>query len=397
MQARHTGSKTMSAILTDVHLSYPNLTDIVIYGGSGGGVSSSAWLPIIADMWPEANVTGLVDSGFHIFPGSKLFQDFYDKSAWGPGPAGQGNGTETGFEVPDFDWREADAVARHVASFDGRVKIAYLACIDDDVVYQDRGKLASYANLGTPLENLLDHHQQHEDTWNFIATLHHCTPQGSSFSYIQNCSNHHQTRNGFAVTNPDTTVTPKQFVERILNGQSPDPTDATRTQFWYKSVANKGADCNSAVRRRRDRTTAAPTTTATTRAAATATTTKAPTTTPTTEAPAPNTTNAETKEAPAPNTTTAESKDVPAPTTTTTAESKEAPAPTTTTITTKEGTEEAAATSTAAATTTKESATNTSTQDPTPEPEGLKEESVDLSYRSGLVTTMLVLVSLSCF
>merc|ERR1712113_1059234 len=108
-------------------------------------------------MWQSAKVVAFVDSGLHVFPGSKLFNYFYNISSWGPGPRAQGTGIDTEAIVPDFDWRVRDVIAHEIASFDGRVSVGYLSCIDDNKVYTDRLKFATYANLDLTAEEIISH------------------------------------------------------------------------------------------------------------------------------------------------------------------------------------------------------------------------------------------------
>lgn len=251
ISALHHGGKNMYDALNIVKKHYPRFSDVAIWGGSGGGVSAAAWAPMIADFWPMAKVVGFVDSGMHVFPGTDLFQYFYDMAMWGPGPVGQGDGLYSDVPVPDFDWRESDAVAAHVASFDGRVKIAYLSCIDDHQVFGDRGIMLYYANRSA--YESLTKARQRKDTWQFLANLEKCAPAGTAFSYIQNCSKHFQTwEKEWEPSVPPGDVTPKMFVERFLKGLPPNPNNDKQTEFWYQtSPHTEDVTCSSPVRRRR--------------------------------------------------------------------------------------------------------------------------------------------------
>lgn len=252
--AHHIGGANMHHVLQAVSLDLPNLTDIGIYGGSGGGVSAVAWAPAIAEMFENVQVNVLADSALHIFPGTTLFQSFYDRSPWGPGPAGQGVGLDQAAVVPDFDWRAVDAIAAHVASFDGRVSVAYFGCIDDRVVFEDRLLMAYYAGLPNPVDELIDQQAQHAETWRFLSYMHMCSPPGTVFSYIQNCSSHAQIRGQNWATPVPGSVSPRDFVFNVLLGDAPDPNHTDQTQFWYNDEADASADisqCSSPVRRRR--------------------------------------------------------------------------------------------------------------------------------------------------
>eukprot|EP00746_Dinoflagellata_sp_MGD_P158053 gnl/MRDRNA2_/MRDRNA2_86375_c0_seq1.p1 gnl/MRDRNA2_/MRDRNA2_86375_c0~~gnl/MRDRNA2_/MRDRNA2_86375_c0_seq1.p1 ORF type:complete len:294 (+),score=44.86 gnl/MRDRNA2_/MRDRNA2_86375_c0_seq1:118-882(+) len=203
-------------------------------------------------MWPSAKIVAFADSSFHIMPGTKLSRYFYEESPWGSGPAGQGPGLETDVEVPDFDWRAPDAVARHISSFDGRVIIAYLACLDDSIVYSDRWLIGQFAKFNETLGSLASKSQQHNDTWQYMHNMHACAPKGSVYSYIQNCTSHFQTLNGYAADNPRM-ISAKKFAYNVVVGNAPDSDDPERTRFWFKqAVAPDGSDkCPSEVRRRR--------------------------------------------------------------------------------------------------------------------------------------------------
>lgn len=244
----------MSALLAAVKEELPDLKKIQLYGASGGGIAAVAWASVVADMWTEAKVMALADSSMHVFPGTPLFDYFWEQSKYGPGPIGKAT-PQYDVLVPDFDWRQRDALAKHVASHEGRVKLAYMSCIDDYVVYGDRRTMAAFAGLNGEMDELLNKSTQHERTWAFLRSLHSCSPQGSVFSYILKCSKHHFTRNAWSapMMNPGTNVTVKTFARRFLQGLDPDELSET-TQFWYEGhqANSEGApSCPSTVRRRR--------------------------------------------------------------------------------------------------------------------------------------------------
>merc|ERR1712187_80897 len=124
--------------------------------------------------------------------------------------------------------------------------------------------MAAIARLPETKQELSDFNAQEQNTWRFLAAMHECTPEGTFFSYIQNCSSHAQTNqwlnkdeeyleaNYPSVPGP---VGPKEFVEEFLSGSAPDASDPSRSRFWY---ANEESDisgsiqhCKSDVRRRR--------------------------------------------------------------------------------------------------------------------------------------------------
>jgi len=224
-------------------------------------VAAAAWLPSIADLWPTANVKGLVDSGFHILPGSTTFKYFYEQAPWGPGPPGSlgdDGSIATGIykeqvyaNLPKFDWRNLDAIPTELASYDGRVQIAYLSCLDDRIVYSDRVLLRSYAvNKGN--DDIITKAKHHSDIWSFLTNLHKCAPN-FTFSYVQDCTAHHQTRSGFGAPARAGYVSAKLFTERFLTGTRPiDVNHASMQNFWFEDHTATGVDAKcSAVRRRR--------------------------------------------------------------------------------------------------------------------------------------------------
>eukprot|EP00929_Paragymnodinium_shiwhaense_P081470 TRINITY_DN4263_c0_g1_i1.p1 TRINITY_DN4263_c0_g1~~TRINITY_DN4263_c0_g1_i1.p1 ORF type:complete len:685 (+),score=146.46 TRINITY_DN4263_c0_g1_i1:88-2142(+) len=253
--AKHIGAKNMYDLLAQIQGQEPNLTHIAIYGGSGGGVGASAWANIVADMWPESQVAAFVDSGLHVMPGTSLYKYFWDNGAWGPGPAGQGEGLVDVPMMPNFDWRDPEALATEVASHNGRVKIGYLSCIDDDIVFSDRLKLGGYTGDIALFDQWSEYSLQRAETWEFLNTMHSCAPEGSVYSYIQNCSRHHQTRQEFHKTtdsyvNPGQ-IPPKLFFSNLMNGKTVDPNNTAKAQFWFDESKAKTVTCSSAVRRRR--------------------------------------------------------------------------------------------------------------------------------------------------
>jgi len=248
MEVLHHGGLNVVKLLNMVQQELPKLKHIALVGGSGGGVAAAAWGSNVADMWPMAEVVAVADSALHVFPGTHLFQYFWEIAQYGQGPAAQQTPHHTE-NVPDFDWRAPDALAKHVTSHDGRLKLVYLSCMDDHVVYKDRKLMATFANVNETIEELTDPARQHSRTWTFLKTLHTCSPEGSVFSYIQDCSEHHQTRSGFAPAVPGA-IDAETFLKNILGGSQPDP-QSTNSQFWFEVPAEPAAECSSQVRRRR--------------------------------------------------------------------------------------------------------------------------------------------------
>eukprot|EP00747_Dinoflagellata_sp_TGD_P023071 gnl/TRDRNA2_/TRDRNA2_129538_c0_seq1.p1 gnl/TRDRNA2_/TRDRNA2_129538_c0~~gnl/TRDRNA2_/TRDRNA2_129538_c0_seq1.p1 ORF type:complete len:587 (+),score=55.90 gnl/TRDRNA2_/TRDRNA2_129538_c0_seq1:2-1762(+) len=258
MTAFHHGGKNFYDVLQEAKSVFPDLEHIAIYGGSGGGVASIAWSPMIADMWPAANVAALADSGLHSLPGTMLFKHFYERAPWGPGLGRESASIAADTPMPDFDWRQLDAVASHISSFDGRVTAAHVSCIDDKGVLWQRKVMANYAQLdkrfpeGT--KSLVSKSRQHDEAWSFLTNLEACAPNGTVYSYILNCSEHHLTRNYLnEMHSLEGTISVKTFVENFLVGEPPDPDDPARTHFWYEQHEPEGDDgtCPSEVRRRR--------------------------------------------------------------------------------------------------------------------------------------------------
>jgi hypothetical protein len=252
----HHGGKNYYDLLQLVKQERPDLTQISLYGASGGGVAAVAWASVMADMWTDAEVYALADSALHVFPGTQIFDYFWEYSQYGLGPAANNVPHYTDVVVPDFDWRLPDALAKHVKSHGGRVKIAYIACMDDYVVYGDRSTMAVAAGLSDMLANLLNESTQHDRTWSFLNSLHACSADGSSYSVIMDCGSHHLTKIGEWDTDllkvPGVNLSVKTFTKNFLNGLPPVPGVAT-DRFWYEAHGSQASDrcCSSPVRRRR--------------------------------------------------------------------------------------------------------------------------------------------------
>eukprot|EP00928_Gymnodinium_smaydae_P044976 TRINITY_DN30021_c0_g2_i1.p1 TRINITY_DN30021_c0_g2~~TRINITY_DN30021_c0_g2_i1.p1 ORF type:complete len:555 (+),score=53.83 TRINITY_DN30021_c0_g2_i1:99-1763(+) len=251
----HHGGKNLHDLLTAAKKELPDLKDIKLYGASGGGVAASAWASVVADMWTDAKVYALVDSPFHVFPGTQLFDYFWDKAQYGQGPSAERTPHYRDIDLPDFDWRLQDALAKEIQSHEGRVKLAYISCLDDYVVYGDRTTMAVHAKLDGLMKTLLDKETQHNRTWAFLNSLHGCSPDGSIYSFVLDCPNHHQTRRDewFTSTAPGSDVTMHEFSVNFLKGLPPNPENLTRQKYWFEDHAPTESDlcCKSSVRRRR--------------------------------------------------------------------------------------------------------------------------------------------------
>jgi hypothetical protein len=249
-------------LLLGVQKLLPDLEEFFIYGGSGGGVSSAAWAPTVADMFPMANVYALVDSGFHLMPGTDIFKYFFNNVAWSHGPGEQqAKKVYTEYTVPTFDWLDVRAIATQLHGYGGRVKIAYMGCDNDYIVYGDRKLMGQYA-----VTNYNDTYyttKQVLEMWTFLENSHKCAPAGTVFSWVASCSAHHLTRvhganwaeieRGESYAAPDAAptvpgaISARDFVYNFLKGQPLDPNNPMRYHFWYDNRTDEMAavDCAS--------------------------------------------------------------------------------------------------------------------------------------------------------
>jgi len=238
--AYHHGSINLQIVLNGVKAALPNITEFAIYGGSGGGVAASMWMQEVADMWPSANVTAFIDSGFHMMPGGSFFQFFWDNVAWSPGPGGNNPGKYTNVVLPKFDWRHKSAISAQLRAYKGRLRVIYAACSEDPVVFGDRMRMSKYSAFnGNSIQQL-------PEMWGFLTNLHKCAPAGSAFSYIAKCKKHHLSRTDWPQeANINGEITMQQFVENVLKGLPPDAAKPDRTNVWYveQSLQNSGTTC----------------------------------------------------------------------------------------------------------------------------------------------------------
>eukprot|EP00930_Biecheleria_cincta_P086570 TRINITY_DN7583_c0_g1_i7.p1 TRINITY_DN7583_c0_g1~~TRINITY_DN7583_c0_g1_i7.p1 ORF type:complete len:585 (+),score=54.06 TRINITY_DN7583_c0_g1_i7:22-1755(+) len=248
----HHGGLNHALLLGAAKQALPNLTLISTYGSSGGGVAATAWASLIADTWTESKVVALADGALHTFPGTSLFDYFWEKAPYGAGPLGQAT-PQYDVTTPDFDWREVDALAKELKSHEGRVAIAYMSCIDDSVVYSERKRMALFANLTKTLQELVEPGAQHARTWRFLNNLHACSPEGSAFSFIGNCTTHHLLKSYRDLKDLQANISATEFARRVLQGLQPVPGSKATTKFWYENKQPSAEDlvCSSPVRRRR--------------------------------------------------------------------------------------------------------------------------------------------------
>eukprot|EP00933_Yihiella_yeosuensis_P025107 TRINITY_DN19483_c0_g1_i1.p1 TRINITY_DN19483_c0_g1~~TRINITY_DN19483_c0_g1_i1.p1 ORF type:complete len:456 (-),score=69.11 TRINITY_DN19483_c0_g1_i1:142-1509(-) len=240
----HHGAINFNNLLTSLQKQFPNLKEIAMLGGSGAGVATAAWSGEVASRFPKAKVAAFVDSGFHLFPGTDAFKWFWDNVAWSPGKGGEKNIVDKSPGLPNFDWRSQLAIVEQLRKYPGRLKIAYVACNNDSVVFGDRSILSQYSDYNGSKEI-----NQYQQMWSYISNLHKCAPPGSAYSYIANCDSHHLTRNGFkpAHNNPGM-MKIENFTNNFLLMKQVDPTDAKRTSFWYEghNVLAEGGACSEA-------------------------------------------------------------------------------------------------------------------------------------------------------
>lgn len=219
--ATHDGASIIRAVLDALKVRFPNVRKINVVGASGSAVGGQAWLPMIADEFPNANIHLLADSFGHILPATPAYDYFWNSVQWSPNP--NGNHTHarkySNVATPAFDWTQANVIPQMLRRYNGRVKIAYITCTRDWIVATDREKLMGFGNLH------LDSNLTRE-LWDFLINLHQEAPSGTAFSYIQDCDDHHQTRryrdSGWSPGVPGK-ITPAQFVEGfIINGSLPE-------------------------------------------------------------------------------------------------------------------------------------------------------------------------------
>lgn len=237
----HHGGIGVRAMLTAVKELIPDLENFYLYGGSGGGVAAAAWMIPVADLFPDAKVLALVDSGFHMMPGTEVFKYFYNDVSWSHGPGEQeASKVYKSVEVPSFDWVDLRSIATQLTGYEGRVKIAYIGCDNDHIVYSDRKLMGKYITVYNDSDNT-----QVEDMWKFLTVTHKCAPEGSMFSWVAKCTTHHLTkemgpswaaytdRDRHPDVRIDNAIGVKDFVHNFLLGKTLDPRDPHRTMFWY--------------------------------------------------------------------------------------------------------------------------------------------------------------------
>lgn len=228
----HHGGLNMRTLLNAVKKTLPELSEFHVLGGSGGGVAAAAWGTEIADMWPTAKVKVLVDSGFHMMPGTRLFEYFYDHIRWSPGPGGQQKGMHKDVKVPQTDWRLKSAIADAIAPYNGRVKIAYIGCDEDYIIDSQREMMAKYVSDFKKTD--ID---QAPEMWAFVTSTHKCAPDRTVYSYIMKCDDHHYTSRdklGDAPKYQVDNVTLDSFIVNFFNSVPPDPKNPDRVTFWFE-------------------------------------------------------------------------------------------------------------------------------------------------------------------
>jgi len=231
-EAHHHGGLNLNLVMQAIKRTYPNLEEFLIMGGSGGGVSSSVWMSKIAEMWPNAQVTALVDSGFHMFPGSSFARFYYDNVEWSNGPGGDNKGRlpmPAGQSLPDMAWTSKFAIVDDLKAH-SNLRVAYIACNQDRIVDSDRLLMNQYSSFdGTAI-------QQAEEMWDFLTLLDQCAPMGRALSYVGDCSEHHLTKGSVkSDANLPNTITLSTFVNNFLAGAAPDAQEVNRSAYWFES------------------------------------------------------------------------------------------------------------------------------------------------------------------
>jgi len=250
----HHGGMGIRSILTAVKKLIPDLSKMVLYGGSGGGVASAAWAPSVADAFPKANVYALVDSGFHLMPGTDIFTWFYKNVPWSHGPGESKAEKVWNVDVPKFDWSDLQSMATELNGYGGRVKVAYIGCDNDHIVYSDRRLIGKYIgefndthHIGSQVSNM----------WDFLTMTHKCATEGSVSSWVASCTEHHLTRllgakwaknESTLAKNPnvkvDNGITAQDFVYNFLSDRPLDPANPGRHAFWYTDRTSQMQETN---------------------------------------------------------------------------------------------------------------------------------------------------------
>lgn len=248
----HHGGQNVYHAIENIHRLMPNVKDIALFGGSGGGVAAAAWAPRLAETWPAAQVRVLVDSGMHLIPGGKIFNYFYNNVSWAPG-LGATPVDDPSAIVPRFDWRSVRSVADKLNMFNGRIKVAYIACKDDKIMWGDRGIIAKYV-AGFDVSSV----NQYQEMWTFLTTTHKCAKPGTVASYIMDCDFHHLTRtDGEYWAQTQGKGTPEhvsaelpglplgQWVSNFFKDKPLDANDTNRTAMWFEAhnIAKEGLVC----------------------------------------------------------------------------------------------------------------------------------------------------------
>jgi len=220
---RHYGALNMGITLNMLKNTLPDLKEIALLGGSGGGISAAAWMDTVVDKWKDAKVNVLVDSGFLMFPGSDMF-DWWDQTVtWGTGPAMDKENRLQDTPAPILSWTEP-----MLAISESRIRVAYLACDDDGTVSSDRKRMRlDGAQVGDTLRHL-------KDQFCLLVHLRDDSPANQAYSYFAECESHYISRDNFPqVANIAGTITAKTFVENFLAGNAPDPGNPTKSAFWF--------------------------------------------------------------------------------------------------------------------------------------------------------------------
>lgn len=259
----HHGGISIRKILSALGDLIPDPEAVYLYGGSGGGVASAAWMSPVADSFPNAQVYCLVDSGFHMMPGTDIFKFFYNNVPWSHGPGEQlAAKVYTDYKVPSFDWLDIRSIATQLNGYGGRVKIAYIGCDNDHIVYSDRQLMGKYVTIYN--DELYSKHQV-DEMWHFLTTTHACAPPGTVSSWVASCTHHHLTlKMGLEMTKMEkgdikTTkyqsvqvkdgISVKDFIYNFLRGEPLDKDHPDRRHFWYDNrttqMANALGNCSS--------------------------------------------------------------------------------------------------------------------------------------------------------
>lgn len=215
----------------------------------------------VADTFPTAKVVALVDSGFHMMPGTDIFKFFYNHVEWSHGPAEKGAkkihidpSTNKPFEVPSFDWLDRRSMANTLKKYKGRAKIAYIGCDNDHIVYSDRQLMGKYASAFN--DTMIN--SQVDEMWKFLTTTHKCAPKGTVASWVAKCTTHHLTKkmgpewakNNGETGNPTVkikdAISARSFVYNFLTSKPLDPLHPERHHFWFdnRTTQMQDIDCS---------------------------------------------------------------------------------------------------------------------------------------------------------